>query len=183
MIQVLEIGGSNSPAIAYPGNLLVDPRVVYHAVDCDETRLFEGIRLQHESFRGTIGRIVVGDSAMLDWPDGCLNYAASRSVFGEYTMPPDRTGSSIDNTHAGIMELFRTLRVGGEVFIAEENTPEAPATPYAIGVSLLSAGFHEVTVYPCQNMENEHWLAERTKIWGLQSVSVASQPIDKNGVT
>jgi hypothetical protein len=99
-------------------------------------------------------------------PDTSVGAVILRSVYGEYTMPPEYTGSSLHNTRMGPYEAFRVLRTGGEIVIAEENTPEPPAHPSQTGEVLISAGFTDIRVMPCQEGTNPEWTRIRTQYWG-----------------
>jgi hypothetical protein len=180
---VLEIGAGSRPAPFEPGSIFMEKGTRYLGIDADEENASQAFDWDNTSTAGYCGRIIVADSAELPITDKSMSHVIMRSVFGEYTMPPEFTGSSLDNTTLGIYEAFRVLQNDGEIVIAEENTPEAPAEPDRIGELLHRVGFDDITIYPCQNMRNPHWVAARTRFWGMDKPGDTSKyfcgkPID-----
>lgn len=161
--QVLEIGAGFRPATATPGKLLQNPTTNFTAIDARPKEI-SGAGNVHE-YPGTF---LAAEMAELPFANQSFSHVIMRSVFGEYTMSLDRTGSTVENTFLGMYEAFRVLKTGGQIIIAEENTPEAPSTPYQIGGILYDAGFEDITVMPCQNMTNDHWRKARTAFWGIE---------------
>ncbi|MBL8121679.1 class I SAM-dependent methyltransferase [Candidatus Saccharibacteria bacterium] len=165
-MRVLEIGPGNCPAITKPGTLLNGEGIEYVGIDVGGD--FGSLVSSHRLWRPDMHTIEHGDSADLSkFPDGWFDLAGMRSVFGEYT-GIDCPGS-LDNTRMGIYELFRVLKPGGRLFVAEENTPEPPATVEQIGHNMLLAGFRHVTAYACEDGLNASWREQRGKFWGLSS--------------
>jgi len=176
--RILEIGTANSPATVHAGPFLQDTTTEYVGIDTREERLRGAVSLGYQ------GPFMAAEAAELPFPDQVFTHVIMMSVFGEYTMGPDMTGSSLDNTFNGLFEAFRVLKNGGQLLIAEENTPEAPATPRHIGSVLLEAGFEDIIVMPCQDMTNSNWCKERTKFWDIGKAKDAvyrwrpGEPID-----
>ena len=177
--RVLEIGPSNTPATKFPGTLLQQAGVEYVTVDANANRLSP--KVNYGANPNVRQRPIVADSARLPFGAETVSSVIMRSVFGEYSMDPEYTGSSRQNTYLGLYEAFRVLRPSGTIHIAEENTPDSP---YGIGDELYKAGFTNIRVYPCQDMTNPHWQDERTKYWSLyerdmpDGVFAFGRPID-----
>lgn len=169
MTKVLEIGAGCEPAIRLPGALLQEPATEYFAVDADPEKTERAFRQDTEAQAAYLACLRITEGAILPFDDRSIGHVIMRSVFGEYTMDPQFTGSSHENTFLTLYEAFRVLEVGGQIAIAEENTPEPPATADNIGATLLDAGFTDVVVYPCQSEQNPHWYRERTKYWGIKT--------------
>lgn len=179
--HVLEIGSGRCPAILYPGKIFADDDAQYTAIEARRSEIDKFVEWDGDSLDGYAEGVIIADSTELPLPDQSFSSVIMRSVFGEYTDRPESTGSTLENTDMGICEAFRVLQNDGEIVVAEENTPRAPATPYRIGSNMLYAGFEDIVVYPCQNMENPDWHEARTKYWGMRENSsgyVAGKPID-----
>lgn len=168
--RILEIGAGSLPAIDVPGTAFAEPaHIEYVALDAlpeEFNPTLHSSRPQIEALYQN-ATFLAGDSAALPFRNEVFDAVIQRSVFGEYTMPPEFTGSSQFNTQLGPYEAFRVLRPGGTITIAEENTPRAPATPTSIAGILLDAGFTNVRVFPCQEMTNPAWHEARTRYWGI----------------
>jgi SAM-dependent methyltransferase len=161
--MILEIGPGGQPAVNSPGPAF-DAGTRYYAV---EPLLRDRATCGADVMAFEDSDLILADSAALPFKDETFSDVISRSVFGEYTMDADRTGSNLENTYSGLYEAFRVLRPDGQIVIAEENTPRPPATPLQIGGVLLDAGFADVRVYPCQDMQNPHWREARGAYWRL----------------
>lgn len=174
--RLLEIGPGGNPAIERPGHIF-DGSIDYFALEIsqDDTAFKTEIATNKEN----LTRYSQADSAMMPFPNGSFSHVIMRSVFGEYTMDPQWAGSFIENTHLGLYEVFRVLQPGGRIAIAEECTPEAPATPSQIGSSLAFAGFSNIKVYPAQKTANPHWFEERTKYWYMERPQTEAEQKDR----
>lgn len=164
LYDIVEIGPGRSPAITAMGSLIT-PATRYLGISPARPEEEDLVRKYAELGIATLDADFADLSAL---GDGCTARVIMRSVFGEYTGPPDLTGSSLDNTRLGLFEAFRIIQERGEIVIAEENTPEGPAQPLYTASVLLHAGFTNVRVMPCQNMENPHWRETRGKFWNLE---------------
>lgn len=170
MHHILEVGSGEDPAIRYPGTVLRQDGVVYTALDALPSRVAKYMNspfANPEVKERYAASRVIGDSAQMPFADQSFDFVVSRSVFGNFAHHADTPGIISDNAFAGLYEAFRVLREGGQVVIAEENTPSFPATPCRIGSTLLEAGFDDIVVYPYQDMKNPHWVQARGKFWNL----------------
>jgi hypothetical protein len=168
MQRILEIGPGTHPACLTNGNIFQGGNVAYYGVDADTGVAGHLLDICGDSLRDRGATITASDRPELDFPKESFDHFIMCSVFGSYTLPTEDTASSLENTQLTVFEAFRVLRDGGEIAIAEENTPKPPATPYRIGSLLLEAGFDSVRVFPCQNMSNPHWWDMRTRYWGIE---------------
>jgi SAM-dependent methyltransferase len=162
--SILEIGAGRNPAILIPGFDLSQQGVRFDAVDLNPDVVATAQRDQFELYAKFGGTLLQGNCAKIEVDSGTYSHILMKNVFGEYTHPSDRRVSNIEEVYKGIPEASRLLRPGGEIVIAEENTP---LNPTGIAQALLGNGFEDVSLYPCQGMQNPHWAAKRTAYWGI----------------
>lgn len=174
--KVLEVGAGNNPAAYFPGRDLKDAD--YFAMDICHEELADGIERAGNEGLLEVNAGVAAEFAALPFADESLDTVILKSVFGEYTMDPGYTGSSIWNTRLGLYESFRVLKPGGEIVIAEENTPYGPADMYNMASDLYYSGFGKAIFYPIQNYTNPAWLQQRSRFWDIEPIPDDFEPGD-----
>lgn len=117
--RVLEVGcgGVQRAWARYCGGLLFDdPSVEYVGIDPVVEVLGPAARVTNEAV------VLPVDCQDMPFDDGVFDVVMMRSLFGQCT-DDDMLHRLHGLAHMGLMEAYRVLKPGGDIVVAEENTP------------------------------------------------------------
>ena len=143
-LQVLEVGcGPQFKWANYCGGLLFQSNVEYTGID-------PGMEFMGPAIQGGEAEAIAADCKDMPFEDRTFDVVMMRSFFGQFTVSRLLHGLNGAKT-TGLMEAYRVLKPGGEIVVAEENTPWDAR---AVEEFLSHRGF-QVTAF--EYMSEWHW--------------------------
>lgn len=143
-LQVLEVGcGPQFKWANYCGGLLFQSNVEYTGID-------PGMEFMGPAIQGGEAEAIAADCKDMPFEDRTFDVVMMRSFFGQFTVSRLLHGLH-GATTTGLMETYRVLKPGGEIVVAEENTPWDAR---AVEEFLSHRGFR-VTAF--EYMSEFHW--------------------------